>query len=975
MRTFLFILLGLPAMAANFCVGTITGITCDTSYAASTVNLQTALDTAADGDSIYLQPQFIFTTVTIRRSHVTPVTVYGILPAWAPCSTCRITPSYEPLTAYITPEAINIPAVQGMMDDSGNPPKGWNFIGITFWYGVGKGSSGGTYDSSIVSNGGGQITFETVFNGTSITGSTAGASSTITLSSGLVKANWVNTTLQIEDTSANWIKGQYIIQSVNVGANTITLDRNVSTGAASALGGTGSSWVAWEIRNSANEPQNFTFDRTMIRDDLADATTPINMPHGYRLNGRGHTIKNSFTWPIASSSESHAVIYSTNSCPSGLGGADTNYLTNNFLSASGISFFSSGSDSDYDDGAQSCAIIRYNHSYKPFKWWPATISSNPTNNPKPSYYITRTLCTKNLGEWKSSAGSIIEYNMFENVWEDNFCQGQYFGFTSSPRNITESYGSGFSATSGTSTFSLTGAMSRPFTWKPGTLAGTIGPAEGVLCSGTNPIECRPIASWNEVAQTGTITGTWSSTYSNAAWTFAREKYYILNHTIKNNYFKNVSMAISILVRDGWHATPVASGGTNYSRIKGFNYSNNLIENTINMGPSTNLALGGAFAMRITFMQYPSVVDTNIGGSDFVIEHNTWKLPTSSRLGSGIQLVTNLSQPNASNARITNLDFRSNFFPLLRDDGGNYYPWGNGESGYTTNFCTPDDVATGTFRVTHNFLPRTVQGAGCSRMTVTGNIPNSTSSDGTISFLANTAKITPGSAQSKAAHDGTDIGADEGKIPTIKNLRVTARDRTALLEFDLSGPIADAGNTQPCVLEVSTDSDLDSYLGPYTPINALNPTMFKQPDSTLTTNTVLLRPITANGHVTWPIGQNNAAVTDDNSVSRDLRLTANTLHYGRVMCYGAAEAFTFTTAAAPSSTTAIPFTSYHTSAATLRVDYGATHALGSNTTSAFSASNASLTVPVTAGTPIYTQVSYLNGGGGTIYQGPIQIRLP
>ena len=243
-----------------------------------------------------------------------------------------------------------------------------------------------------------------------------------------------------------------------------------------------------------------------------------------------------------------------------------------------------------------------------------------------------------------------------------------------------------------------------------------------------------------------------------------------------------------------------------------------------------------------------------------------------------------------------------------------------------NPCQFHLIASGTIEWMNNFLPyASTTGSGCTTEMISGNI----NTVGAVSYIANTYKITPGTALAKAAHDGTNIGVNEGMLPLIRNLRTTVSDKTALLEFDLSGPIQDAGNTQPCALEVSTNENLKSYLGAYTVVNDLNPAMFKQPDGSNRTNAKLLGVQVSNGHVAWPIGQ-NATITDDAGAPRSLALTPSTLHYGRLQCYGDTQAFTFTTAAAASSTSAIT-RQYAPPAgvASVRVDYGATPAMGSN----------------------------------------------
>ena len=94
------------------------------------------------------------------------------------------------------------------------------------------GSGGGTAgtDYSI------QDSPHVAFNGTTITAVTAGVSATITISGYTVATTDSHNCLQITG-GTNFTTGVYYISSVNVGANTWTLDRNVSTGVGAAMTG------------------------------------------------------------------------------------------------------------------------------------------------------------------------------------------------------------------------------------------------------------------------------------------------------------------------------------------------------------------------------------------------------------------------------------------------------------------------------------------------------------------------------------------------------------------------------------------------------------------------------------------------------------------------------------------------------------------------------------------------------------------
>ena len=103
--------------------------------------------------------------------------------------------------------------------------------------GVGSDLNSGGY----VSTGGGtdwtqQNAAQVTFNGTSVTASNGGAGATITLSGYTVLSTDVGNTLRVAS-GTNFVAGLFQITSVNTGANTWTLDRNVTSGAGSALVG------------------------------------------------------------------------------------------------------------------------------------------------------------------------------------------------------------------------------------------------------------------------------------------------------------------------------------------------------------------------------------------------------------------------------------------------------------------------------------------------------------------------------------------------------------------------------------------------------------------------------------------------------------------------------------------------------------------------------------------------------------------
>ena len=148
-------------------------------------------------------------------------------------------------------------------------------------------------------------------------------------------------------------------------------------------------------------------------------------------------------------------------------------------------------------------------------------------------------------------------------------------------------------------------------------------------------------------------------------------------------------------------------------------------------------------------------------------------------------------------------------------------------------------------------------------------------------------VLPASIFHNAGSDAKDTGADTRNVTAIQDLTITPTDVAAWFRFKLTGPICHL----PAQIEVSANSTLTSDLGTYTVVNAVNPTMFMRSDS----DRVNPRATPSGCARMFMVGE-NVSVTDDNSVSRDLRLTPSTTYYYRLSVGGSQERGQFTTKA-------------------------------------------------------------------------------
>ena len=1121
-----FCLLAMPARATISCVGTApTGITCGVSYAATAAQIQAALDAAVSGDTIYIQPGNYPTSATngylfhTNADPLNPINVMSSQYDWLPCANCRITPSYRPLLPILSTTQINVPSLQGNLDANGKPPQGWIFTGI----GVGPGGISGRHPSQF-----GNGFFETG------------------------------------------------------GGN------------------------LWQITSAALNPNFITLDRVLFSGVFDDSIMSTDV---VIFNGTNLTIKNSYIQPqYCVRNECHSIVGTT------IPGPLT--ITNNFVGTAAIPIFTGGSEPEYNpfDGSTTPTniTIRYNKIERPLKYWPdyydaadgnfvcsaAYALTHPyctkTATPHPEWFTAngrKSMCEKNLLEFKSASDVISEFNVHENVWGDGFCYGQFYGFTGvfrqiiyqSPAINDVTYYPGIwlanelrptitvrdsaaHTTSGTyilpvncpytsisncaipgwtgvagpvinittptplanaplgstihTTLSATGGTP-PYTWSisnapswltvnptTGVLGGTVpqgfglhlptgsstftwdgwynlvtpGQAIGGVQLGTDPaevIDMHLILTANNTTHTGTVSGTFGIGGDPiAAWQFDTDPTPTLRRTtIRNSIFRTVASCFNVQMRD----IGAYPNSGDFGRMNGLTISNNLCDN------STSAPLLGISPVLGIAPQAVQAFNDTVGGKSFTFDHVT-AIDGNLVPAGGIHNITISADNMTVLSTTTGYRVTNNLFPDVNtNDGSNYYSLFP-SSGYSNddNWCSAfEPISTGTQIFSGNYMPR-VTTKGCVTATASGN----QSTPGSATLLSTSYKVPPGSALSKAATDGTDIGVNPGLLPMIKNIRVTASANTALLEADLSGPIRDAGNTQPCALEVSSSttsgdvaftvtvtdstsnstsgifylpvncalcsatsygggyvgtqsslsittdtyqgavvsggavnitfaaingtppyswslggvsvgsappswlsissggvltgtvptmpsiSTLVSYLGDYTTTNDLNPAYFKQADESNRPNPLLLPVVVNGGHVAWPIGQ-VASVSGDDGLLHDLRLQPSTQYGGRLMCYGDTQTFTFTTPAATSGASAMPMQLATSSGvSTVEVDYGQTSATTSSVSNpAGSGGHTTVSIPVTAGVPLYYRVTYKNNAGNIVYRGALQILIP
>ena len=768
---------------------------------------------------------------------------------------------------------------------------------------------------------------------------------------------------------------------------------------------------------------NITFDRCYFY--RSSVYTGTDLQNAIRGDASNLTVKNSFFGDaFFNGVESHGLSILTNPGPV--------TATNNFVTTSSIPIFVGGATPTYPTYLANGATIMYNYFWRPWKWnadpaqpyaadYATAASGTQRSGPfaitgvsstgvvtvsaSESFYpgsvltiagvggctvanatgwritpLTGTtfqllhfpgcnsaytsggtvneyalaVCTKNLGELKWGLGVNWQYNVGENSWSANQCGSQYNGFTDTLRTEADwSLTNPKFAMSDTTHITWTGAYR---IGQPATGANSSNTQDlGICLTLPTGMECHGVASFSGASLVA------SSPFSSApggalqgAIAYAASAQ-LSNLTLAHNVWKNSDQAFSVLALEFSNGAGNAGSGKTASISQNLLYSN-----------SSYITNPRVIAMEASEAGF----NTAINPSGYTIDHNTFYNPNG-MAGSFLYMngVSDPIQPKFDASAITN-----NLFGVSSAGGNGPFA---GDS--VVNTSTTANTYFTNSNIKNNAIPGGTNGSGGSGgNTVSGNIYTAWSDPFGGLAPKGILKIAPARAYSKAASDLQDIGADFDRLPQISGLKVTAGVTAALLEFDLTGPIGDAGATQPCILEVTSSRNLHSDVGSYTVVNDLNPAFFQQPDTSARTNAALPAVIVNGRHGYWPIGQ-NTSVTGDDGMAHSLALAARTTFYGRLMCYGDSQWFTFQTGSGLSDSAQYPLAAtmqVGTSAGTtgVRLQYGTTPALGAMADFTLNGSGtASVTLPLANGTPTYYRLQFLNGSTVT-YTSPAVVYM-
>ena len=801
----------------------------------STSSLQTAFDSlAACGDTIQIkstETQSGNFTLTYRGCAANPITVTSDRASWLPPAGGRVSPSELGNMAKISTFNSN-PAIKDVLDSQGRPPAGWNFVGVAF-----TGTGGvGVYDlinfNSYGATSAAQITNNITFDRCYFYMPSVYNGGSL---QDVIRADATNLTVKnsfFGDAFWNgYVESHAIRTLTSPGPVTVSNTFITSSGIPIFVGGATPSYPTY-LENGLTAQYNYFWRPWKWNGDPAQ-------PHAADYVAASTGTLRTGPWTISNVSSSGVITIPTGPP---------------FISASVVTI----------NGVNGCTVAnaagwRVNQlsgttfQLLNFPGCNAAYTSGGTAN---EYAIT--VCTKNLGEMKWGTGINWQYNVGENSWEANQCQSQYNGFTDTLRtqwdwNVT-------TTSIGTFHMSDTTHITWTGTYRIGNInTGANSPSllDLSIClslpnTGT---ECHPVASQSGASLVASTAFSSAPSAALNGWIGYTGNAKLMNTVISHNVWKNTDQAFTVLGLSFANGTGSAGLTKNHTISQNLWYSDS---NYIAGYRGFHLAAGEA--------------DYTVNPSGYTFDHNTIYYPNGMTKGSFVYLdgtscgsCATTRQPKFDASAITN-----NLFGAVSTGGNGPF---SGDGVATVTDTANMYFTNSSFK--NNVIPGGANGttSATGGNTVSGNIFSGWS-DPFAGLAANRMlNVSSSSPYFHAATDGTSIGADFTQLPLVNNVVVTPGTTSATLEFDVSAPIADVKNTQVCVLEVSSNRNLFSDLGSYTVIPDLDPTLTQHAD--LSTRSDVL---VSGNHVTWPLNG----------------LSTASAYYGRVMCQGDTEWFTFQT---------------------------------------------------------------------------------
>jgi hypothetical protein len=786
------------------------------------------------GDTIQIkstEPQVGNYTLTYRGCGANPITVTSDRASWLPPAGARISPSHLANMAKITTSNTN-PALAGVLDGSKRPPSGWNFIGIAFT----TTSASGTYDLVGFNPNGdaanaSQIADNITFDRCYFYAPSVFAGTSV---QDVIRADVTNLTVKNSFFGDAFFNGSVESHGIRMltTAGPVTATNNFITTSSVPIfsGGAVPSYAPAYLQNGVTAQYNYFWRPWKWNGDPAQpyAADYVAAASGTRRTG---------PYPIGGIS-STGVITVPAAPPWG---------PMSLLTITGVGGCTTANAANWRMTQLTSTTFQLLN-------FPGCNSPYTNGGSVQEYAIT--VCAKNLGELKWAAGVNWQYNVGENSWQPNQCQSQYNGFTDTVRTEWDSNSSktsiGKFGMSDTTHVTWTGSyrIGNTSTGATSSFTGDLGICLSLPTTGT---ECHPVASYSGASL---VTSTPFSAAPGVAlngWIVYTASAQLTGLTISHNVWKNVDQVYSVLGLSFSNQTSNAGFGKTHTISQNLAYANSSY-----ITGYKGLSLGAAEA------------DYAVNPSGYIFDHNTFYFPNTVTHGSfvylngaGCSTCATAIQPKFASSAITNNLFGPS------SAGGNGPFSGDG----VANVIDTANAYFANSNIKNNAIPGGVNGSKSlsGGNSVSGNIFSGWSDP--FGGLASSGifAVVPSSSYYHAGTDGASLGADFTQLPLVNNLQVTPSVTSATLAFDVSAPISDVKGTQVCVLEVSSNRNLISDLGTYSVIADLDPTVTVGADLSTRSDVIV-----AGNHVTWPLNG----------------LSVGAAYYGRLMCHGDTEWFTF-----------------------------------------------------------------------------------
>lgn len=805
----------------------------------TTTSLQTALNTtAACGDTIQIKSTEAQTgnfTITYRGcTSGTPITVTSDRAAWLPPAGARITPSHLANMAKITTSNTS-PALASVLDGSNRPPAHWIFLGVAFT----TTSATGTFEligfnpNNDAANSS-QISDDITFDRDYFYAPSVFAGQSV---QDVIRGDVTNLTVKnsfFGDAFYNGSVESHGLRMLTTAGPVIATNNFITTSSAPIFsGGSAPSYAPAYLQNGVTSQYNYFWRPWKWNPDPAQ---PYAADY---VSAAAGTLR---TGPYSITDVSNTGVITVPAAPP--------WFQGSLLSITGV-----GGCTVANAGNWRITVLT-GTTFQLLNF-PGCNSAYTAGGTVSEYAIT--VCAKNLGELKWGTGVDWQYNVGENSWQPDQCQSQYNGFTDTVRtewNSSMSTGSiGTFAMSDTThiTWSGTYRIGNTGTGATSSFTGDLGICLSLPTTGT---ECHAVASFSGASLVSSTAFSAAPGGSLQGWIVYTASAQLNNTTFAHNVFKNVDQGYTTLGLSFSNGVSNAGYGQSHSISNNLWYANNSY-----ITGYRGILLDAAEA------------DYAANPTGYTWDHNTFYYPNGIAHGSflyaagaGCGSCATAIQPKFASGGVTN-----NLFGVS-SAGGNGPFSGDG----TTNVITTTNEYFASSNIKNNAIPGgTEVGSASGGNIVSGNQYTAWSDPFGGLAPSGIFTVVSSSPYYHAGTDGASLGADFTTLPLINNLAVTPASASATLAFDVSAPIADIKNTQVCSLEVSTSRNLLSDLGTYSVIASLDPTITAGADLSTQSSVTL-----AGLHVTWPI----------------TGLGNGTTYYGRVMCHGDTEWFTFTTGA-------------------------------------------------------------------------------